>query len=250
MEDSGDKGIKGFFRKTFRKVESVPPAPPPPNSAQLAGETEKRRQENEQNLTQIQAAKDKLIGTGLTGTFNPYITEIETSGTIAGQPAAEVEARIKKDSTSLKQNEHLSEVLKANQDEVNKLRLTHHDLADPLQRIYFQILESKASSPSPSDFTYQYSGYEYHVHADPIMGFKVSPLFPNEKSIQQPYDGSISSFEPIWVSDDSDNELPFSPNDMQLIRDIGFYGSDPHFSAEKIARFFHLTPPSSTPVKS
>lgn len=192
-----------------------------------------REEENRRYRKERREQKRKeWLGKGLTGETNPFVNEIQEKGTVNSIDINEVE-ELASDEKLLDGN--LVDCLRRNQDQVNQIGLDHRTLADPLQRIYFDLMDAReARQESTVDF--EYLGNKYKVKSYYLNSIKESP-FLGKSHEGMDYLNANCVGGAIQVFDETGKEFSFQPILVHMIRDFGFYGKG---APKEIVDFFKI----------
>lgn len=197
---------------------------------------------------------DSLQGKGLTKSENPFVKEISESGTIAGMPIEKVEKRMRSTnymtSGFLDKDESLVDVLTRDQQEVNRMGLTHKQISDPLQEAHNNYVLLSLQNPNWKDRREEIliEGQPFIMSIKDSRGVAVSPLIDTSNGSNGDWRLSTNSGAIITLENPRNKtESSFSDMLVHLIRDFGFYeGNVPYrVPPTEIAEFFELTKPLS-----
>lgn len=203
---------------------------------------------------------EKVSEKGLDGTKNPFVEEIEHKQTIGGIPVETIEQKMRPGEMSrsgfIDNDQKLVDVLKSDQDLVNKLGLTHKQIVEPLQIAHNQHVISSCEDPrweyevrTPDGNTERqkrvvdivYHGKTYKLSGKTYRGVQMTPFLLDTRKTD--WRDSTNTASDLTITDpETGHELNFSGLLVHLIRDYGFYEGNTRYRVgpEEIASFFGL----------
>lgn len=221
------------------------PQTPDPTKLSIEQMRLSQRQHAEQRLHMLLASKAKFLETGFDTPTNPRISEIEKTGTINEVPVEIVEGKLNKTDYAdtqfeIPDDQSLLQILKANQDEVNRIGRTHRNLFSPLSEAFYSfhegLLRAEMDGKKVDSVEFSFGDRNYQVRQGELKrGFTSSPLVQEEGG---KWSEMTNQSGPLIIKNlETQEELTFTPIEAHLIRDVGLYiGSAP----SEIANFFPL----------
>ncbi len=183
--------------------------------------------------------------------INPFVDEIENKKTANGQSVDLVEQRMRKRGY-LSQEENLVDILRQDQQIVNRIGLTHAEIVQPLQATKVECGERAIRKPitleDNSNFDFTFKGKEFEVKFAVSRGITTDPFLDVSKN--KKHDWFNTGI--YTIKDKSTGEsLVFSPIQVSLIGKYGFYrGEDScYLSPLEIVNFFVLANQAKSPIK-
>lgn len=164
------------------------------------------------------------------------INELERTGALNGVSLEELEERMRPKGWSedgfLGPNEKLLDVLKADQQTVDALGLTHVQIADILKK-FMPVYPG-----GYGDFTVAFNGRDYKVRAEAFFGDQESPFRKDKNEPENEDDSTNNDF--IVTDVQTGESISFSGLLGHLVREYGFYEGKQtpyRLSPEKIVEF-------------
>ncbi len=170
---------------------------------------------------------------------SPVIDELERTGALNGISLEELEERMRpgemSDSGFLGKNERLLDVLREDQATVDRLGVTHKEIARVLKEVV---------GFGYGKYEGHYKGRTYQVNAEMTFGFQDSPFTGSDRTKIEYDPNEISDGTDFFITDtETGEEISFGGLVIFLIEKYGFYeGKDTRYrlSPDKIVEFFRI----------